>query len=202
MKYINPSSLFVLIILILLQQSTHAQVVGNDTKHVRFGLGTDVSGGVVYGVEFNILKEKDKNGVELGAMAFGGKFKEDSNNGFNDYHEETSVFVIAVLANYIIDYGTLNSPYFVFGFGAGIISIDWSESSPTDPSLGTPFGSSGSMTDESTTTAGTILNIGMGYRFSEKIDLRAQIPTFIILGGVDKASSTIPTFTVTLGIAI
>jgi hypothetical protein len=32
--------------------------------------------------------------------AFGGKFEEDTNNGFNDYHEETDLIVIAALANY------------------------------------------------------------------------------------------------------
>lgn len=188
--------------MVFFQPSTYSQDISKETKHVRFGLGTDIGGGVAFGAEFNILKEKDNTGIELGAIIFGGKFEEDSNNGFNDYHEETTVFVIAVLANYLLDYGTMASPYFVFGVGAGIISVDWSESSPTDPSLGTPFGAFGSMQEESAIGAGTIFNIGIGYRFSEKTDLRAQIPTFIILGAPGEASSTVPTFTVTLGIAL
>ena len=167
---------------------------------MRIGLGTDASGGLAYGVEVNILKEKDGNGIEIGAILFGGSFEEDSNNGVHDYHEETDVFVLAVLANYLMQYEPVKSAYFVFGFGVGLIAVDWSESSPTDPSLGTPLPGGGTIQEEDGSAAGTIINIGVGYRFTDETDFRVQVPTMVILGGPDRSSSTIPMLSVTVGI--
>ncbi len=185
-------------IFIAATSQSYAQPV--QTTGMRFGLGTDASGGLAYGVEVNILKEKEGNGIEMGAMLFGGKFEEDTNNGFNDYHEETEVVVVAVLANYLLQYDPVKSAYFVFGFGVGLISVSWMESSLTDMSLGTPLPGGGTFQEEDASAAGTILNIGVGYRFNDKTDFRVQVPTIVILGGPERASSTIPLLSVTMGI--
>lgn len=172
---------------------------GNNTG-VRFGIGTDAGGGVAYGAEVNLLKVQQDNALEIGITVFGGKFEEDSEEGGNKYHEETDIFVVAVMANYLLQYAPVKSAYFVLGVGAGLISVDWTESSPTDMSLGTPLPGGGTFQEEDASAAGTIFNIGVGYRFSEKADLRIQVPTFVILGAPGEASSTIPTLTITMGI--
>lgn len=187
-------------ILIAATSQSYAQSAQN--KGLRFGLGTDVGGGLAYGAELNILQEKQDHAIEFGIILFGGKFEEDSEEGIHIYHEESKLLVLAVMSNYLMQYAPVKSAYFVFGFGAGIFSGNYRESSLTDTSLGPALSGGGSFSDEDFTVAGTIINIGAGYRFTDKTDLRFQVPTFLILGGPDRAPSTIPTFTLTMGIRI
>jgi len=91
-------------------------------------------------------------------------------------------------------------PYFVAGIGVGIFSVDWREESPTDVSLGSPLAGGGSFQEEDGTAAGAILNFGIGHRFTEQIDLRAQVPPFLIGSGDQRGTQAVPTFTLTLGV--
>jgi len=72
-------------------------------------------------------------------MIYDGSYEEESNNGFNDYFEETTLFVFAVTANYLFGYSEFPGTFLVAGVGAGAFSVEWEESSPTDTSLGTPL---------------------------------------------------------------
>ena len=47
---------------------------------------------------------------------------------------------------------------------------------------------------------GFIVNVGIGHRMSERVDLRAQMPTFMVGSGDDRDSLVVPSLTVTLGI--
>ena len=55
---------------------------------------------------------------------------------------------------------------------------------------------------EEGTVAGLILNFGIGHRFNEQVDIRAQAPTFLVGSGDERGGSVIPTLTVTLGIGL
>ncbi len=167
---------------------------------LRIGAGADISGGVAFGGQIDYTLPRGSNSFELGLAGFGGKFEEDLSSGIHNYHEETEILVVAAIANYLFRHDLEGGgPYFVAGIGVGGFSVSWREESPTDPSLGSPFGG-GSFQEEDGTAAGMILNFGIGHRFNEQFDLRLQAPTFFISGGEERSDQVIPTFTVTLGI--
>jgi len=166
----------------------------------RVGIGTDVSGGIAYGGQLNYTMPQNDNSLELGLTFFGGSFEEDRDNGVNTYHEETDVLVVAGMVNYLFRHSMDNGGlYFLAGGGAGAFSVDWREESPTDTSLGSPLAGGGSFQEEDAVAAGFILNAGIGHRFSEKFDLRFQVPTFFIGSGDTRDSQVVPTFTITAG---
>ena len=166
----------------------------------RFGVGTDINGGLAYGGQLDYTLNQGSNALELGFSACGGKFEEDSDNGFNEYHEETTILVFGAIANYLFRYSLdTGGPYFLTGAGFGAFAVKWEESSETDSTLGTLLPGGGSMQSEEETTGGFIINFGIGHRFSEKFDLRAQIPTFFISGGVEREAKVVPTITITAG---
>lgn len=169
---------------------------------VRAGIGTDISGGIAYGAQLDYKLLQDANAIELGLAVFGGKFEETSDNGFNEYTEETTIFVFGALVNYLVRY-SLDSGgvYLLGGAGFGAISVEWEERSDTDTSLGTPLPGGGSKQSEEGTTGGLILNLGLGYRFSEQFDLRAQAPTFFISAGDERDGMVVPTVTITAGLS-
>ena len=183
----------------VLTLSTAAHAQGR--AGLRIGAGADISGGVAYGGQLDYTLFQGDNSFELGVVGFGGKFEEDSNNGFNDYHEETNILVIGAMANYLLRHSMeVNGPYFVAGVGVGGFTVEWREESPTDTSLGSPLSGGGSFQEEDGTVAGLILNFGIGHRFNEQVDLRAQVPTFFISGTDARDAQVVPTFTVTVGI--
>lgn len=175
-----------------------AQIV--EGPGLRVGVGTDISLGIAFGGELNYLKDAGGNMVELGITVFRGNSEEESNNGFNDYFEETTLVVGAATVNYLfLDPDELSEPYLLAGVGFGAVSVEWEERSPTDTSLGTPLPGGGSSQAEDGVVGGTILNLGLGKRFSENLDLRIQAPTFFIFDAPGEAASVVPTLTVTAG---
>lgn len=177
-----------------------ASAQDSDGLGLRVGVGTDINLGVAFGAEINYTRLLGDNALQLGLAGFGGKFEEDSEEGCCSYHEETTIFVVGALANYLLSYSLARSgPYFVVGVGAGAISVEWEERSPDDTSLGPPLPGGGSMQSEDGTSAGAIVNFGIGQRFSERLDIRAQVPTFFVSSAPGDATAVVPTFTITLG---
>ena len=166
----------------------------------RVGVGTDISGGIAYGVQLNYTLLQDENSVEFGLTFFGGSFEEDREEAIHSYREETDLLVFGGMVNYLfrhaMDSGGL---YFLAGAGAGAFSVDWREESLTDPSLGMPLPGGGTFQEEDAVAGGLILNAGIGNRFSEKFDLRFQVPTFFIGSGDVRDNQVVPTFTITAG---
>ena len=80
-----------------------------DGVGLRAGIGTDITGGIAYGVELNYTRGLGLNAVELAAVFFGGSFEEDSEEGIHTYFEETDIVVVAALANYLFSY-SLDKP--------------------------------------------------------------------------------------------
>jgi hypothetical protein len=178
------------------QNAEKAGLVG-----VRLGIGTDITGGIAYGAQLNYTLDQNPNAFELGLAVYGGKFEESTDEGMHTYDEETSIFVIGAMANYLFRHALeLSGPYFLAGIGVGAMSVEWEERSTTDTSLGTPLPGGGSMQDDDGTAAGLILNFGIGHRFNERLDLRFQVPTFFISGSDDRDGKTVPTFTLTAGL--
>jgi hypothetical protein len=166
---------------------------------VRGGAGTDVSLGVAYGAGVNYLITTGNNSFEPGLLFFGGKFSEDSTSGSHTYTEDTKVFVFALMGNFLFNYSPdRSSTFFVLGFGLGAMSVDWTESSPTDTSLGAPLPGGGSTHSDDGTAAGSIFNVGFGRSFG-RMDVRAEVPVLLTFAPPGGASSVVPTFIVTGG---
>lgn len=194
----RSSLIWAIVALVALAGTAHAQ--RSESPGIRVGVGTDITGGVAYGAQLEYVVDNGPNAFELALAFFGGNFEEDSNNGYNDYHEETKVLVVGAMANYLFRYVQRGGPYFVSGVGVGAVSVEWEETSPTDTSLGPPLPGGGSSQSEDGTTAGFVVNFGIGYRLSQTLDLRAQVPTFFFGGGEERDGGVVPTFTLALGL--
>lgn len=169
---------------------------------VRAGVGTDIEGGIAYGAQVNYTLFQKTNAIELGLAVFGGSFDEESTEGGNTYFEETNIFVVGAIVNYLFRYDmALDGPYILAGVGVGSISVEWEERSDTDTSLGPPLPGGGSMQSEDASAAGMILNVGLGYRFTEMFDLRVQVPTFFISETDARDGKVVPTLTLTAGLS-
>ena len=165
---------------------------------IRGGVGMDLSGGLAFGGGFSYTKPIEHNALELSMMLYAGSSEEDSNNGFNDYHEETKLKVFVVTANYFMGYGNPSSAVFLIaGFGAGGFSVEWSEESATDTSLGIPLPGGGSRSEEDGSSGGTLFNLGIGRRVNEKFDIRLESTNFLIFSAPGEASAVVPTLTLT-----
>ena len=187
-------------ILALSTLSVNAQSDSRGVFGIRGGVGTDISGGLAYGVGGSYLVPVQKNYVELGAVIFGGSYSETSDNGFNEYEEETDLTVIGVMANFLFGFEPLQSKtYFVAGMGLASLSVTWEERSSTDVSLGTPLPGGGSMQSDEGSVGGTIFNLGVGHSFASGLDLRAETPVIVAFSTPGEATSVIPTFMVTAG---
>jgi hypothetical protein len=167
---------------------------------VRGGLGTDKDLGLAFGGGVNYMLDMPNNPVELGVLGFYSSSSETEEEYGNEYTTDTDVFVFAMMANYLFGY-TRGVPgmFLLAGFGLGMASVGWEESSPDDISLGTPLPDGGSMHDGGGTGAGSIFNLGGGMAFSNGADIRFEIPVILIFGDYDQPSSVVPTFTLTAG---
>lgn len=162
---------------------------------IRGGLGTDINGGLGYGLGINYLFPNSY--FELGAVLFGHS-SEETTVDYNTYNEKTDLVVFGIMGNYLFGYKYKQPGFYgIVGFGFAAISVDWEESSPDDSSLGTPLPDGGSKQSESGTGGGTVINAGVGYSFGQ-LSLRGEFPIIISFSDYG-SSSVIPTVMVTLG---
>jgi len=194
------SIILALFLVLIISLPTFAQT--DPRIGVRGGVGTDVNGGLAYGVGVNYMIDlPQKNSLELGVVYFGGSFEESSSNGFNTYDEKTDIGVFGLLANYLIGYTPENpGTFFIVGFGLASVSMEWEERSTTDVSLGTPLPGGGSMQSVDGSGGGSVFNLGFGNVFNGGFDVRAEIPVIVSFSAPGEASAVIPTFIVTAGL--
>ena len=192
-------SLFVFIMLITF---TNLTIIASDQGGigVRAGIGTDASGGIAFGGGINYLINYDQSALEIGIILYSGSFEEETTEAINTYMETTDVFVFGAMANYLYKYDrTKNGLYYIVGFGLGMIEVEWEERSDGDNSLGTPLPGGGSMQSAEGTSAGTIINLGIGYTLSPNFDLRVEIPMILTFDAPGESSQFIPTLAITAG---
>jgi len=166
---------------------------------IRAGIGTDINLGLVYGFGANYLITNRNNSLELGVVFFGGSFDE-ATDGIHRYEETTDIIVFGALANYLISYKPKKSGiFFISGVGLALINVEWEERSDGDSSLGTPLPGGGSKQSDDGSSAGAVLNLGIGLGFKNGLDLRAETPLILLFDSPGEATSVAPTFMVTLG---
>jgi hypothetical protein len=167
---------------------------------VRGGIGTDISGGLVFGGSLNYMTPADSNPFEMGLVVFTGRFTETSED-VHVYEEQTDILVFGLFGNYLINYRMRSSGiFFLVGTGMGYIEVGWEERSNTDETLGTPLPEGGSKQIEEGSVFGFIADFGLGYKFTNKVDIRLEVPVFFITNTPGNTSSIVPTSILTLGI--
>ena len=167
---------------------------------IRGGIGTDISGGLAYGGSVNYMIPSGNNALEVGAMIFGSSFEETTEEEINTYEETTDLFVVAVMANYLLNYSPDKSGLFVLaGVGLGAVTVEWEERSDTDTSLGTPLPNGGSKQAEDGSAGGSIINIGAGFSAGNGFDMRVELPVIVIFSAPGEAASVAPALTLTAG---
>jgi hypothetical protein len=187
--------IYLLLCLPFIISSSYGQTDQTGTFGVRVGIGTDISLGIAYGAGFNYRMQEN---MELGLTLFGGKFSETSDNGSNLYEETTNIFAIAAQANWLFSHRPDEAKiFFIAGTGLAFISYEWTESSATDTSLGTPLPGGGSQQSEDGGTGGLIFTLGLGHTFSSPFDLRFEVPIMVPFG-IDNVS-VVPLFMLTAG---
>ena len=168
---------------------------------IRGGVGTDIEGGLAFGGSLNYLIPTYSywNPYEISLLVFAGSFEETTVET-NTYVENTDILVIGLLANYLIHYNHHSQTFFfLLGTGIGFIDVQWEESSEGDISLGTPLPGGGSKQSEEGSAIAFLFDIGFGYKFSDNVDFRFEIPVFISTDSPGSASSVALTFVLTLG---
>jgi hypothetical protein len=137
--------------------------------------------------------------LELGLVFFGGSFDE-STDGIHRYEETTDIIVLGALANYLFSYRPRKSGiFYITGIGLALINVEWEERSEGDSSLGTPLPGGGSKQSDDGSSAGAVLNLGIGLGFKNGLDLRVELPLILLFEAPGDASSVAPTFMLTLG---
>ncbi len=161
---------------------------------VRAGIGTDINGGIAFGVGGNYRLSFPKNSLELGKVVFGGSFEETTEEDGNTYEETTDVYVFAGMANYLVGRQKgMPSTFFIAGFGLACVSIEWEESSSGDTSRGTPLPGGGTKHSADGSAAGSVFNLGVGKSFAGGFDVRFELSTILVFGSLGDAGDVIPT---------
>jgi hypothetical protein len=161
---------------------------------VHGGVGTDITLGLAVGggVSF-VLPGTKTPAVEVGADFFYHHSTETTSEqvgpALNEYTDTTTLYVFAVTANMLFRYTPKElGLYYLAGGGIGAMNASWVGQSEDDPTYND--------TSEGT-TAGLILNLGIGLTLPLGFDLRLQLPTFIVFGIVRNVF--VPTATAAVG---
>lgn len=164
---------------------------------VRGGFGTDIQLGLGIGVGGAYLWKPSGEGT---VFEFGADFYyHHSTESYTDQRgnvtvkgeDKTTLTVFGVRANTLFNYHpTERSIYFIAGFGFVVASLDWeeNENAPnwTAPTHDEVDGSS----------AGNIINLGIGVPIGTNLDLRIETPMLFFYSTPGKSASFAPTVTI------
>lgn len=166
---------------------------------LRGTLGTDIGGGLGFGVGGRFYHKAGFGHLEFGPDLIVSS-TEETTEEFHTYIENTDLVVFAARINNLINYTPgKRGTYYLYGTGAAALSVEWTEESPTDTSLGTPRAGGGSMQSEDGTAFALIANFGVGFTRPGNLDFRIETPILISLNEVGEAATFIPTLTVGFG---
>ncbi|MDH5464898.1 MAG: hypothetical protein OEW60_04665 [Thiovulaceae bacterium] len=167
---------------------------------IRGAIGTDPSLGIAYGVGVYHKIAGGKNSAEVGVNFYGAHSSETSTEFGNDYTEDTSLAVITVMYNFLYNYDPKGSHiYLISGVGVGLIGYDWTESSSTDTSLGTLLPGGGSTHGSDGTAFGNMLNLGIGKVLANGLDLRFEVPIFVMYNSYYDTAAVAIAITASIG---
>lgn len=175
---------------------------------LRAGAGIDGGGKTFYGGQIELTDRGGSNAVQVAISGFGRAYlvedyQEAERIRLHDVHEETRVWGVGLMANYLFRHGIEGGgPYFMAGLGVGPLWVDW-RLETTNSRTGTPLPAGGSFLAERGVTVGTMLNLGIGQRLHRHIDIRAEMLTVIVPTTSQRENvKVIPAFTLTTGVGL
>jgi hypothetical protein len=167
---------------------------------IRGGVGIDTEGGLVGCGSLSYLVPTYPNPFEIGFLVLSGSIEEETENS-HTYLVRTDILATSLYLNYL--YNFRYSPtglFLVLGTGIAFIDIMWEKSSDTDMSLGKPLPDGGSTQSDEGGRIGILFQFGLGYKFSNSVNLRLEVPVFYINDPPGEASSIATTFVFSFGV--
>ena len=191
-------------LLLIVPALSHAQS-GRSGVGIRASIGTDIELGLGFGVGVNYMWAPSYSGPRF---EFGGDFfyhhskvTEDEVRGVFTEHdvEETRLLLFTVRANGIFNYvPQRGSVFFIAGVGFVVASIEWEEDE-TYTSSQPGVSQSPNHNEVEGTSAGNVVNLGIGYVFKGGIELRLEAPMLFFYSVPGSAASFVPTDTFSIG---
>jgi len=198
---------FVLLLIYLVSTVTATASAQDPSRiGIRAGAGTGGSGETVFVGQIEVSELAGLNSVELAvAGLLGGRSIENTRaidrfNATHEYREDTGVVGIELTTNYLFRHAMeASGPYFLVGLGVGAYRVDWSFASPTDRRLGTPLTGGGSSRAQEQTLLGSMVNVGVGLRLHQHVDVRAMLRAMLLPGSDQRDLKLIPAVAATAG---
>jgi hypothetical protein len=164
---------------------------------VRGGVGTDVNLGLGFGAGVFYLWASGTTAFEFGADVYYSHTTEsytDQRGSVTVNGEDvTTLLVFGIRGNALFNFRpSRKSVYFIAGIGFVVASMQWEETE-TAPNWTAPYH------DEAEgTSAGNIVNIGVGIPLTRQLDVRLEFPMLFFYGSYGKTATFVPTATLSL----
>lgn len=169
------------------------------TFAVRGGVGTDLNLGFGVGVGAAYIWNAAGSGP---SYEFGADFYyHHSTDSYTDQRgnvtvtgeDKTTLTVFGVRANALFNYNpSRKSVYFIAGVGFVVANLQWEETESA-PNWNAPYHD-----EVDGTSAGTIINIGIGVPLTTKLDVRLETPMLIFFSAAGNSATFAPTATIGL----
>ena len=167
---------------------------------IRGGIGIDTEGGLAGCGSLSYLVPTYPNPLEIGFMVLSGSIEKITENS-HTYLERTDILATSLYINYLYNYRYSPTGLFlVLGTGLAFVDVMWEKSSDTDTSLGKPLPDGGSTQSDEGGSFGILFQFGLGYKFSNSVNMRFEVPVFYIKDPPGEASSLATTFVLSLGV--
>jgi hypothetical protein len=172
---------------------------GGGSFGIRGGVGTDVELGLGYGagVSYVWTPTTGSTAFELGADVYYShtteSYTDQRGNVTVNGEDVTTLLVFGIRGNALFNFRpSKKSLYFIAGIGFVVASVQWEETENA-PNWTAPYH------DEAEgTSAGNVVNIGIGIPLSRRLDIRLEFPMLFFYGSYGKTATFVPTATLSL----
>lgn len=172
---------------------------------IRASVGTDIELGIGFGAGASYVWVLYTGGtsLELSGDFFYHHATEKSTEQrgvfIENDEEKTQLVLFGIRANGLFSYyPKRGSVFFIAGFGFVVANIKWEENETyTSTSPGVTQSPNHNSAD--VTSAGNIINLGIGYVFKGGLELRLETPMLYFYSVPGKAVAFVPTFTFSVG---
>ncbi len=214
----NETGLTVVIGDILIRNDDHhTELVSESPKHknlleenasspfkgrigIRGGIGTDTAGGLVGCGSLSYLVPTYPNPLEIGFLVLSASIEKKTDNS-HTYVARTDILASGLYINYLYNYRySPKGLFLVLGTGLVFVDIMWEKSSDTDTSLGKLLPDGGSTQSDEGGRMGILFQFGLGYKFSNSVNMRLEVPVFYINDPPGDASSIATIFVLSLDV--
>jgi hypothetical protein len=174
----------------LYSQSTTFAIRGGVGTDIKLGIGFGIGGAAIWGSGGGPAFEF---GADIYVHHLTDPYTEERNGVSVNGEDKEGLVVFAVRANALFNYHpSRKSVYFILGAGFVVAHLTWEENENA-PNWTRPYHD-----DAEVTSAGNIVNLGVGIPLASHLDLRIETPMLFFYSAAGKGSSFAPTATVGL----